>query len=764
MNLDIPPPLGKTGYASEESGLKNSVFRLPLHVPFRIFVHSKRQIMIVCIAEKPSVARDIAEVLGARNRKEGYIEGNGYQVTWTFGHLCTLKEPHEYTPSWKTWSLGSLPMIPPRFGIKLINDPGIEKQFHIIESLMSKADLIINCGDAGQEGELIQRWVMQKAGAKCPVKRLWISSLTEEAIRDGFAHLKDQSEFQPLYEAGLSRAIGDWTLGMNATRLYTLKYGQNKQVLSIGRVQTPTLALIVKRQQEIEHFVPKQYWELKTVYRDTVFSAIVRKSDEELAEEAEKEKENPAKKKAQPVENRGIPPITDEQTGRELLKRIRQVPFEVTDISTKKGTEAPPRLFDLTSLQVECNKKFSYSADMTLQLIQSLYEKKVATYPRVDTTFLSDDIYPKCPNILAGLKDYAAYTAPLAGAPLIKSKKVFDNSKVTDHHAIIPTGVQPQGLTDMEKRVFDLIARRFIAVFYPDCKFSTTTVLGEADKIEFKVTGKQILDPGWRVIFAKDQQDEAKENTEEERTLPAFHKGESGPHEPMLNEKWTQPPRPYTEATLLRAMETAGKLVDNDELRDAMKENGIGRPSTRAAIIETLFKRHYIRKERKNLIATPTGVELIQLIHEELLKSAELTGIWEKKLREIERKSYDAGTFLTELKQMVTEIVYSVLSDNSNRRVTVVEDKPVSIPKAKETTETPKKRTRKSTPKAASKTTSKTGSPPKPKEEPATPALPEGDAIIGCRCPLCGKGTILKGKTAYGCSEWKNGCTFRKPF
>ena len=764
MNLDIPPPLGKTGYASEESGLKNSVFRLPLHVPFRIFVRSKRQIMIVCIAEKPSVARDIAEVLGARNRKEGYIEGNGYQVTWTFGHLCTLKEPHEYTHSWKTWSLGSLPMIPPRFGIKLINDPGIEKQFHIIESLMSKADLIINCGDAGQEGELIQRWVMQKAGAKCPVKRLWISSLTEEAIRDGFAHLKDQSEFQPLYEAGLSRAIGDWTLGMNATRLYTLKYGQNKQVLSIGRVQTPTLALIVKRQQEIEHFVPKQYWELKTVYRDTVFSAIVRKSDEELAEEAEKEKENPAKKKAQPVENRGIPPITDEQTGRELLERIRQVPFEVTDISTKKGTEAPPRLFDLTSLQVECNKKFSYSADMTLQLIQSLYEKKVATYPRVDTTFLSDDIYPKCPNILAGLKDYAAYTAPLAGAPLIKSKKVFDNSKVTDHHAIIPTGVQPQGLTDMEKRVFDLIARRFIAVFYPDCKFSTTTVLGEADKIEFKVTGKQILDPGWRVIFAKDQQDEAKENTEEERTLPVFHKGESGPHEPMLNEKWTQPPRPYTEATLLRAMETAGKLVDNDELRDAMKENGIGRPSTRAAIIETLFKRHYIRKERKNLIATPTGVELIQLIHEELLKSAELTGIWEKKLREIERKSYDAGTFLTELKQMVTEIVYSVLSDNSNRRVTVVEDKPVSIPKAKETTETPKKRTRKSTPKAASKTTPKTGSPPKPKEEPATPALPEGDAIIGCRCPLCGKGTILKGKTAYGCSEWKNGCTFRKPF
>ena len=593
--------------------------------------------MIVCIAEKPSVARDIAEVLGAHNKKDGFIEGNGYQVTWTFGHLCTLKEPHEYTPQWKSWSLASLPMIPPRFGIKLINDAGIEKQFKIIESLMQKADMIINCGDAGQEGELIQRWVMQKAGAKCPVKRLWISSLTEEAIREGFANLKDQSEFQPLYEAGLSRAIGDWTLGMNATRLYTLKYGQNKQVLSIGRVQTPTLALIVKRQQEIENFVPKQYWELKTSYRDTVFSAIVRKSDEELAEEAAAEKENPQLKKKAPAKedaNRGIPPITDQATGEQLLKRIKNVPFTITDISSKKGTEAPPRLFDLTSLQVECNKKFGYSADMTLQLIQSLYEKKVATYPRVDTTFLSDDIYPKCPKILEGLKDYAVYTAPLAGKPLIKSKKVFDNSKVTDHHAIIPTGVQPRELTNMEKTVYDLIARRFIAAFYPDCKFSTTTVTGEADSIEFKATGKQILEQGWRVVFTKEQQDEAKEN-DEEKTLPAFSKGESGPHYPSLNEKWTQPPRPYTEATLLRAMETAGKLVENDELRDAMKENGIGRPSTRAAIIETLFKRRYIRKEKKNLIATPTGVELIQLIHEELLKSAELTGIWEKKLREI---------------------------------------------------------------------------------------------------------------------------------
>lgn len=703
--------------------------------------------MIVCIAEKPSVARDIAEVLGARNRKEGYIEGNGYQVTWTFGHLCTLKEPHEYTPSWKAWSLSSLPMIPPRFGIKLINDPGIEKQFHIIEGLMQQADEIINCGDAGQEGELIQRWVMQKAGAHCPVKRLWISSLTEEAIREGFASLKDQSEFQPLYEAGLSRAIGDWVLGMNATRLYTLKYGQNRQVLSIGRVQTPTLALIVKRQQEIENFKPEPYWELKTVYRETTFNSTKGK-------------------------------FSSKEEGEKFLETVKNSDFTVTDVSAKKGTEAPPRLFDLTSLQVECNKKFSYSADMTLQLIQSLYEKKVATYPRVDTTFLSDDIYPKCPNILAGLKDYAGFTAPLAGKKLLKSKKVFDNSKVTDHHAIIPTGVQPQGLTDMEKRVFDLIARRFIAVFYPDCKFSTTTVLGEVDKVEFKATGKQILEPGWRVIFAKEQQEETKEN-EEERVLPLFTIGESGPHTPDLTEKWTQPPKPYTEATLLRAMETAGKLVDNDELRDALKENGIGRPSTRAAIIETLFKRHYIRKERKNLIATPTGVELIQLIHEELLKSAELTGIWEKKLREIERRSYDAATFLTELKQMVTEIVYSVLRDNTNRRVTIMpEDAPEKG--------TPQARTKKnSSSKTKSSDTENDASPAKPKRTRKASSntdkekIPraetlfsvstegneiKGDEIIGTLCPLCGKGHIIKGKTSYGCSEWKNGCTFRKPF
>lgn len=706
--------------------------------------------MIVCIAEKPSVARDIAEVLGARTRKDGYIEGNGYQVTWTFGHLCTLKEPDDYTPSWKMWSLSSLPMIPPRFGIKLINDDGIEKQFHIIEGLMQKADEIINCGDAGQEGELIQRWVMQKAGATCPVKRLWISSLTEEAIRDGFNHLKDQSEFKPLYEAGLSRAIGDWLLGMNATRLYTLKYGQNQQVLSIGRVQTPTLALIVNRQHEIEHFVPQQYWILSTIYRDTTFNAIIRKSDEELAQEESEAQESGKEKK--PVENRGIPPITDLKTGEELLERIRKVPFLITEVAKKQGKEAPPRLFDLTSLQVECNKKFAYSADMTLKLIQSLYEKKVTTYPRVDTTFLSDDIYPKCPSILEGLKGYETYTAPLKGTKLNKSKKVFDNSKVTDHHAIIPTGQPAINLTDMERNVYDLVARRFIAVFYPDCLFDTTTVIGEADKIEFKTSGKVIKSPGWKVIFqqinAQEEHNEENTEKEEEHTLPAFVKGESGPHSPMLNEKWTQPPRPYTEATLLRAMETAGKFVDDEELRDAMKENGIGRPSTRAAIIETLFKRHYIRKERKNLIATPTGIELIGLIHEELLKSAELTGRWEKKLREIEKKNYDAATFLAELKQMVQEIVQSVLSDNSNRRVTVTEEtKPQPAARKRPTNTTPK------APRATTKASAPKAAPQK-----------MDDSWIGKACPVCGRGIIIKGNAAYGCSRWKEGCTFRHPF
>ena len=698
--------------------------------------------MIVCIAEKPSVARDIAEVLGARDKKDGYIEGNGYQVTWTFGHLCTLKEPHEYTPDWKAWSLGSLPMIPPRFGIKLIDNPTYERQFRIIEGLMQKADLIINCGDAGQEGELIQRWVMQKAGARCPVKRLWISSLTEEAIREGFDKLRDASDFQPLYEAGLSRAIGDWLLGMNATRLYTMKYGQNRQVLSIGRVQTPTLALIVNRQLEIQHFVPRQYWVLNTVYRDTTFTALVRKSDEELALEAEKQKEAAAagKKPAKKEENRGIEPIADRAQGEALVARIKDLPFTVTAVMKKDGREAPPRLFDLTSLQVECNKKFAYSADETLKLIQSLYEKKVTTYPRVDTTFLSDDIYPKCPGILKGLRGYEALTAPLEGKTLAKSKKVFDNSKVTDHHAIIPTGQPPVNLSDRERSVFDLVARRFIAVFYPDCRFATTTVEGEADGIEFKTSGKQIVEPGWRVVFGHNAEDK---EADEEKVLPAFVKGESGPHVPELVEKWTRPPLPYTEATLLRAMETAGKLVDNDELRDALKENGIGRPSTRAAIIETLFKRNYIRKEKKNLVATPTGVELIQLIREELLKSAELTGIWEKKLREIERCTYDAARFLDELKQMVREIVLTVLSDNSNRRITLTAP---AAPPAKAAV--PKKEPRKRA--------------PRKKASASTP--PQGDELVGRPCPLCGKGTIIKGKTAYGCSEWRNGCTYRKPF
>ncbi len=728
--------------------------------------------MIVCIAEKPSVARDIADVLGAREKKDGYIEGNGYQVTWTFGHLCTLKEPHEYTPNWRSWSLGSLPMIPPRFGIKLIGNPTYERQFHTIENLMQHADMIINCGDAGQEGELIQRWVMQKAGARCPVKRLWISSLTEEAIREGFAKLRDASDFQPLYEAGLSRAIGDWLLGMNATRLYTIKYGQNRQVLSIGRVQTPTLALIVNRQLEIQNFVPKQYWELKTVYRDTTFSAILRKSEEELVLEAEKQKEAIAagKKPKKEEENRGIDPITDRERGLALLNQIKNSPFTVTDVTKKEGREAPLRLFDLTSLQVECNKKFAYSADETLKIIQSLYEKKVATYPRVDTTYLSDDIYPKCPGILKGLRDYETFTASLAGTALLKSKKVFDNSKVTDHHAIIPTGQHPQNLTDMERRVFDLIARRFIAVFYPDCKFATTTVLGEVESIEFKATGKQILEPGWRVIFgtpSAQSQEEKEEKGEEENVLPAFVKGESGPHVPDLYEKWTQPPRPYTEATLLRAMETAGKLVDNDELRDALKENGIGRPSTRAAIIETLFKRNYIRKEKKNLIATPTGVELIQIIHEELLKSAELTGIWEKKLREIEKRTYNAGQFLEELKQMVSEVVMSVLSDNSNRHITIQAPAPEKGSKASAKTEAadkPKKEPKKRAPRKSAAAGKKTEQASGAVAASSVEVPVQADDFVGQPCPICGKGTVIKGKTAYGCSEWKSGCTFRKPF
>lgn len=701
--------------------------------------------MIVCIAEKPSVAKDIARILGATTSHNGYMEGNGFQVTWTFGHLCTLKEPNDYTEHWKHWSLSALPMIPPRFGIKLIDDDGIKRQFSVIERLMQAADCIVNCGDAGQEGELIQRWVMQKAQAKCPVKRLWISSMTDEAIREGFNSLKDQSEYQPLYVAGLSRAIGDWLLGMNATRLYTLKYGQNRQVLSIGRVQTPTLALIVNRQKEIDSFVPEPYWVLSTIYRDTLFTATKGK-------------------------------FTTKEEGEQAFVTIADKPFEVTGVSKKNGNEAPPRLFDLTSLQVECNRKFSYSAETTLNLIQSLYERKLTTYPRVDTQFLSDDIYPKCAGILTGMRGYEQYIQPLAGKKLPKSKRVFDTSKVTDHHAIIPTGVPASALSDMERNVYDLIARRFIAVFYPDCKFATTTVLGKVEDVEFKVSGKEILEPGWRTIYAQQQTSTPQPNSpqplnpqpsssedddkqDEERTLPTFVKGESGQHTPTLTEKWTTPPKYYTEATLLRAMETAGKFVDDETLRAALKENGIGRPSSRAGIIETLFKRHYIRRERKNLIATATGIELIDIIHEELLKSCELTGIWEKKLRDIEHKKYEAADFINELKQQVTEIVYDVLRDNSNRRVTITTDEDLKKAKKKKTA-APKKAAAKSAATSSTASTKNAAASP----QPATSEPSADDSIIGTTCPVCGKGTIIKGKTAYGCSNWKNGCTYRVAF
>ena len=688
--------------------------------------------MIVCIAEKPSVAKDIARILGATSAHNGYMEGNGYQVTWTFGHLCTLKEPNDYTDLWKHWSLSALPMIPPRFGIKLIDDDGIKRQFAVIEKLMQSADSIVNCGDAGQEGELIQRWVMQKAGAKCPVKRLWISSMTDEAIREGFSQLKDQSEYQPLYIAGLSRAIGDWLLGMNATRLYTLKYGQNRQVLSIGRVQTPTLALIVNRQKEIDSFEPEPYWVLATVYRDTTFTATKGK-------------------------------FTTKEEGEAAFSTIADKPFTVTAVQKKNGTEAPPRLFDLTSLQVECNRKFSYSAETTLKIIQGLYERKLTTYPRVDTQYLSDDIYPKCPSILSGIsKQYGPLMQPLMGKKLMKSKRVFDTSKVTDHHAIIPTGVPATSLTDLERNVYDLIARRFIAVFYPDCKFSTTTVLGNVEDIEFKVSGKEILSPGWRAVYAQPtsqtatptanatSEDDDHNKGDEERTLPTFVKGESGPHTPTLSEKWTTPPKYYTEATLLRAMETAGKFVEDETLRAALKENGIGRPSSRAGIIETLFKRHYIRRERKNLVATATGIELIDIIHEELLKSCELTGIWEKRLRDIEHKKDDAADFINGLKQQVTEIVNDVLRDNTNRRVTILTDE--DLKKKKKTT---KKKT------TTAKADNKKADAPQPTPPDSTSA---DDSIIGTTCPICGKGTIIKGKTAYGCSNWRNGCTYRVDF
>lgn len=635
--------------------------------------------MVVCVAEKPSVGEYIARVLGADQRRNGYFEGNGYQVTWTFGHLCALLDPQEYTDQWKAWSLGSLPMIPPRFSIKVSGDEGVHKQFNVIKSLIEQADEVINCGDAGQEGELIQRWVYQQAGCKCPVKRLWVNSLTEEAIREGFRQLKDQSEYQHLYEAGMMRAIGDWLLGMNATRAYTIRYargtGKNRQVLSVGRVQTPTLALVVKRQAEIEHFVPRTYWELKTNYRDTLFSAQI------------------------PVEE-GEYAITSEEQGQALADSIKALPLTITSVEKKKALEYAPKLYDLTSLQVDCNKKYSFSAEQTLQLIQSLYEKRVTTYPRVDTTYLSDDIYPKVPATLAGIKDYYPQIAPLLGAKLPQSKKVFDNKKVTDHHAIIPTGQRPEGLTADEKKVYDLVALHFIAVFYPECEVSNTTVLAKAGEIDFKVTGREVIKPGWRVVF--DDKEEKEENANEEesaKSLPAFVKGESGPHEPVLKEKTTTPPKYYTEATLLRAMETAGKTVEDEELRDAMKENGIGRPSTRAAIIEKLYQRKYIQKQGKSLRATDVGIELIHTIISPLLKSAELTGLWEKKLREIERGEYAAENFLAELKEMTAGVVKDVKTNKA-----------------------------------------------------------------GMLCPVCRQGLIIRGNTRYGCSRWREGCTYAEPF
>lgn len=666
--------------------------------------------MRVCVTEKPSVARDIARLLGANDRHEGYFEGNGYQVTWTFGHLCCLKEPHDYTDLWKRWSLASLPMIPPRFGIKLIEDSGIKKQFKVIETLITNADEVINCGDAGQEGELIQRWVYQKARCSKPVKRLWISSLTDESIREGFQQLQDACNFDNLYYAGLSRAIGDWILGMNATRLYTLKYRDwgSRNVLSIGRVQTPTLALIVSRQREIENFVPEDYWEIKTKYRDTIFNSTKGK-------------------------------FKTEGAASEIVENIKAFPLTVTSVSKKKGKEAPPRLFDLTSLQVECNKKFGYSADETLRLIQSLYEKKVTTYPRVDTTYLSDDIYPKIPGIMQAMKPYAELTQTVLAGKLPKSKKVFDNSKVTDHHAIIPTNVDPASvfLTREEKLVYDIVAKRFIAAFYPDCEFSTTTVMAKVKEYEFKATGKEILKDGWRVIYNKEKMqasDDKEKDDDDNGIMPTFAEGESGPHEPSLLKKTTQPPKNYTEGTLLRAMETAGKFVDDDELRDAMKENGIGRPSTRAAIIETLHKRHYINKQRKSLVATEAGIQLIDTIKEELLKSAKLTGLWENKLRKIERGEFSAQQFIDELKVLVNDIVINVLKDNSSTTIAVQD--------------------------AGNKKSSKTNSDNKEKK----PRKPRLKSIEEITCPKCGKGHIIKGNTAYGCSEFRTGCDMRLPF
>lgn len=672
--------------------------------------------MKLCITEKPSVAKDIAAILGATVKRDGYYEGGDYKITWTFGHLCTLKEPADYTDLWKRWSLGSLPMIPAKFGIKLIEQDSIKHQFNVIKSLIAEASEVINCGDAGQEGELIQRWVMQKAECNCPVSRLWISSLTDESIKEGFQQLKPQQNFDNLYYAGLSRAIGDWILGMNATRLYSLKYSSPGNVLSIGRVQTPTLALIVQRHFEIKNFIPEDFWELKTIYRGATFNATSGR-------------------------------FKSEAEAQEALSKITDAPMVIRDVTEKKGKEAPPRLFDLTTLQVECNKKWGWTADDTLRLIQSLYEKKVTTYPRVDTTYLSDDIYPKIPGILQQMTPYANLTASILATKIPKSKKVFDNSKVTDHHAIIPTGQAPTALVGDERKMYHLIAMRFIAAFYPDCVFMQTTVLGDVTDVGFKATGKVILEPGWRSIYTSTNQQSSTDNPEEqeqqeEGILPKFDVGESGPHQPYLLKKQTQPPKYYTEGTLLRAMESAGKTVDDETLREAMKENGIGRPSTRAAIIETLFKRRYIYRERKNIMASQAGIDLIATINEELLKSAKLTGLWENKLRRIERGDYSAGEFISELKTLIQEIVLNVLSDNSSRRILIEQQEEKSAKKEKK------------------KAAKDSGDKPKRTRKPS-PKIESVDAIA---CPKCGTGHLIKGRTAYGCSNFRTGCDLRLPF
>ncbi len=665
--------------------------------------------MKLCITEKPSVAKDIAEILGAKVRRDGYYEGGDYKITWTFGHLCCLKEPHDYTEMWKRWTLGVLPMIPAKFGIKVIDQESIKRQFHVIETLIAEADEVINCGDAGQEGELIQRWVMQKAGIKCPVMRLWISSLTDESIREGFNSLRPEKDFNNLYYAGLSRAIGDWILGMNGTRLYSLKYSSPGNVLSIGRVQTPTLALIVQRHFEIANFKPEDFWELKTVYRGATFNATSGR-------------------------------FKSEADAASVLARIATLPMTITDVQEKKGREAPPRLFDLTSLQVECNKKWGWTADDSLRLIQSLYEKKVTTYPRVDTTYLSDDIYPKIPTILKQMTPYAALTAPVLGEKIPKSKKVFDNSKVTDHHAIIPTGQSPSQLVGDERKLYHLIALRFIAAFYPDCQFMSTTVNGEVDKTGFKATGKVITDPGWRKVYeGKKDENPVEEGKDDDKLLPPFVVGESGPHEPALQKKTTQPPKYYTEGTLLRAMESAGKTVDDEELRDAMKENGIGRPSTRAAIIETLFKRRYIYRSGKSIMASQAGIDLIGTINEELLKSAKLTGLWENKLLRIERGEYSAAEFIDELKALINEIVLNVLRDNSGSKILVQNGGDRPSPSA----------------------TGKEAEKPAKEKAPRKPRVTKLEQIA---CPECGQGHILKGRTAYGCSRFREGCTLRLSF